>query len=69
MNTVETKLLEALEAAEAVDHETFVEGLDHREKIMLLQTARDLQKRGLLVRDLSERREGRRVLRYIRPTA
>lgn len=66
MNSVEQKLRDALQANPVVVHEAFVDTLDHREKIMLLDTVRDLQKRGVLKRDISEKVEGHAVLKYVR---
>lgn len=65
MNSVEQKLRDAIQAQGTVTHEDFIQTLDHREKIMLLDTVRELQKRGVLKRDISEKVEGRSVLKYV----
>lgn len=67
MATTEEKLLAVLASQPEVEHEVFVESLDHNEQVRLLDTVRDMQNRGLIRRDLSEKRDGRRVLKYARP--
>ena len=68
MIEVENKLLQAVQASGVVEHETFVGSLDHRECLNLLPTVRDMEKRGLIRRDISEKRDNRRVLKYVRVT-
>lgn len=69
MQELEEKLISSLTAQGAVEHETLIASLDARERFMLLATVRDMEKRGLLKRDLSEKRDGRAVLRYVRVEA
>lgn len=65
MESVKQKLLDAIQVTGAVEHAVIVESLDHREKLQLLNTVHDMEKSGLIRRDNSEKREGRRVLKYV----
>lgn len=67
VKSVEEKVSSALQASPAVTHAQIVEGMEHHERIGLLDTVREMERNGLLKRDLSERDErGKRILRYIR---
>lgn len=67
VKSVEEKLTAALQASPAVSHASILVGLEHRERIGLLDTVREMERQGLLKRDLSERDErGKMVLRYLR---
>ena len=65
---LEQKVLDALQASPTLDHEALAASMDYRERKSLLGTIRELERQGLVKRDMSERRDGRRVLRYIRVT-
>lgn len=65
---LEQKVLDALQATPTLDHEALANLMDYRERKNLLGTMRELERQGLVKRDMQERREGRRVLRYIRVT-
>lgn len=69
MIELENKLREAVQATGVVEHETFVQNLNHQERLHLLRTVHDMEKRGVIQRDLSEKRDGRRVLKYVRVSA
>lgn len=65
--SVQEKLTRALQNAPAVTHAEFVQGLEHHERIGLLDTVREMERNGLLKRDLSQRDErGKMILRYVR---
>jgi hypothetical protein len=67
VKSVEEKLTSALQASPAVTHAQILEGLEHQERLGLLDTVREMQRNGLLKRDLTERDErGKPILRYIR---
>jgi len=67
-SALEDKIVQALQANPALEHGTFADTLEHRERQYLLQTVRDMENRGLLRRDLSLKRDGKAVLRYLRGT-
>jgi hypothetical protein len=65
--SVQEKLTAALQSTPSVTHDEFVKGLQHNERLGLLDTVREMQRKGLLRRDISERdADGKMVLRYVR---
>ncbi len=67
VKSVEDKLKSALQTSPAVTHAQIVEGMEHQERIGLLDTVREMERNGLLKRDLTQRDErGKMILRYIR---
>jgi len=68
MPTLQEKVLAAMQPTGVVEHEVLVETLDYNERFHLLNTVRDMQKAGLLKRDIDEKRDGRRVLKYRKVT-
>jgi hypothetical protein len=67
VKSLEDKFKTALQASPSVTHESIVDGLTHQERIGMLDTVREMERLGMLRRDLSERdANGRRVLRYVR---
>lgn len=65
--SVEEKLTAALQNAPAVTHEAIIQDMQHHERIGFIDTVREMERNGLLKRDLSERdANGKRVLRYLR---
>jgi len=67
VKSVEDKLKAALQASPAVTHAQIVEGMEHVERLGLLDTVREMERNGLLKRDLTQRDErGKMILRYLR---
>ena len=66
--SVEEKMTAALQSAPEVVHSEFIEQLDYNERRGLLDTARDMERRNLLKRDVSQIVDGKLVLRYLRVT-
>ena len=66
VKSVEEKLTSALQANETVNYGEFAAQLNFPEQRGLLDTVRDMEKRGLLRRDLSEKVDGKAVLRILR---
>ena len=65
---LEDKIVQALQANPALEHGVFAATLEHRDRQYLLDTVRDMERRGLLRRDLTLKRDGKAVLRYLRGT-
>lgn len=66
MKELYAKIEAALNDNPVIEHEQFVQTLDYRERRSLLPVVRDMEKQGILRRDISEKRQGRFVLKYIR---
>lgn len=67
VESLATKVKTALQSSQAVTHESLLSGLSHEERVGMLDTLRQLEKEGVLNRDLSLRDEnGRMILRYVR---
>lgn len=65
--SVQEKLTKALQSAPEVLHSEFVAGLEHHERIGLLDTVREMERNKLLKRDVTKKDErGKMVLRYLR---
>jgi len=65
--SLQEKISLALQTSPELVHSEFVKSLDHREQIALLDTVREMQKRKLLKRDISQKTEdGKMILRYLR---
>lgn len=69
MSELSNKVLAAVQATGSIEHEVLVETLDYNERHALLTTVREMQKQGLIKRDVSERRDGHIVLKYRLPRA
>lgn len=69
MSDLSDKVFAAVQASGSVEHEALVETLNYNERQHLLNTVREMQKNGLIKRDVSERRDGHIVLKYRLPRA
>lgn len=67
VKSVEDKVSQALQSAPEVLHATLLDGLTHQERLGLIDTIREMERQGLLKRDISTRdANGKLVLRYLR---
>jgi DNA-binding HxlR family transcriptional regulator len=67
MPTLQEKVTAALDGASGdLSYDEFVATLDSRERHVLMDTLRDMEKRGLIRRALPKGEDGKRVLRIQR---
>ena len=65
MSELSDKLLAAVKSGSGqVTHEQFIVGLNAREKFDLLSIVRDMERQGLIRRDLEKQSDGKRILKY-----
>lgn len=60
------KVTQALQASPTVDHSALLEGLTHQENLGVVDTLREMERRGQLRRELQRGEDGKLVLRYVR---
>lgn len=63
---LEDKIVAMLVTNPTLEHETLQAGLNFSERQWLLSTVRDMEQRNILRRDLTLKRDGKAVLRYLR---
>jgi hypothetical protein len=60
------KVTTALQANAVVDHSTLIQNLSHQESLGVIDTLREMERRGQLRRELQRGEDGKLVLRYVR---
>jgi len=60
------KVTAALQANAVVDHSALIQNLSHQENLGVIDTLRELERRGVLRRELQRGEDGKLVLRYVR---
>jgi hypothetical protein len=65
--SLEAKIVQALQSKPEVLHSELLVGLEHGERLAMLDTVREMARNGLLKRDISQKdANGRMILRYLR---
>jgi len=60
------KVTQALQASPVVDHSALIQNLSHQENLGVIDTLREMERRGTLRRELQRGDDGKLVLRYVR---
>jgi len=66
VKSVEDKVKAALQAKSPIDHSEINQNLTHQENIGLIDTIREMERLGLLKREMQRNERGKLVLRYVR---
>jgi len=67
LESLREKIAAKLQSNPTLVHSQLIEELNHNERQALLDTVREMEKRGVLTRDLSEKNaDGKSILRYLR---